>query len=124
MVKQVMHGPRFVIAVPDLQRSADYYADVLGFRIFEVGDPAWLFFVRDACYIRAGECPDALPASQLGDHSYFAYVEMDDVEEYYLELTEKGADFTKPLTDEPGGMKEFGVRTVDGHRIMFAGPME
>jgi uncharacterized glyoxalase superfamily protein PhnB len=30
-----------------------------------------------------------------------------------------GAEIVKPLVTEPWGMLEFGVRTVDGHRIMF-----
>jgi hypothetical protein len=29
------------------------------------------------------------------------------------------ADIIKPLRDEPWGMREFGIRTVDGHRMMF-----
>jgi len=30
-----------------------------------------------------------------------------------------GAELIKELRSEPWGMREFGVRTVDGHRIMF-----
>ena len=30
-----------------------------------------------------------------------------------------GAGFIQPLADKPWGMREFGVRTIDGHRIMF-----
>lgn len=30
-----------------------------------------------------------------------------------------GADITKPLRDEPRGMREFGLRTTDGHRLMI-----
>jgi len=30
-----------------------------------------------------------------------------------------GAEFIQTLSDKPWGMREFGVRTVDGHRIMF-----
>ena len=25
----------------------------------------------------------------------------------------------KQLTDEPWGMREFGIKTIDGHRMMF-----
>ena len=31
----------------------------------------------------------------------------------------RGASVTKELRNEPWGMSEFGLRTVDGHRIMF-----
>lgn len=119
----MLRNPRYVIAVHDLERSAGYYRDVLGFEVREVGDPGWRFFVRDQCFIMAGECPDALSPEQLGDHSYFAYVIVDGIEQFYAALTTRGATFIKPLRDEPWRMREFGIRTVDGHRIMFGCPV-
>ena len=119
----MIRNPRYVLAVPDLERSARYYREVLGFEVREMGDPGWRFFMRDQCWILAGECPDALPPSELGDHSYFAYLEVDDVDALHAELTAKGATVTKKLRDEPWGMREFGIRTIDGHRIMFGRPI-
>ena len=75
--------------------------------------------MRDQCRILAGECPDAIPAAELGDHSYFAYLVVDDVEADYRRVCAQGAEIIKALRDEPWGMREFGVRTADGHRIMF-----
>ena len=115
----MLRNPRYVLAVPDLARSAAYYRDVLGFTVHEIGDPGWRVFARDACVIMAGECPDATAPRDLGDHSWFAYVEVDPVDAFYAEVTARGAELLKPLQDEPWGMREFGVRTADGHRIMF-----
>ena len=70
----------YVLAVPDLARSSAFYRDVLGFSIHEMGDPGWRMYSRDACRIMAGECRDALPPSQLGDHSYYAYLVVDDTQ--------------------------------------------
>lgn len=120
----MLSRPRYVIAVHDLQRSAAWYRGVLGFDIHELGDPGWRVFVRDACVIMAGECRDALSPADLGDHSYFAYLEVDDVDGYHAAVTARGAELVKPLRDEPWGMREFGVRTVDGHRMMFAGRID
>lgn len=117
-----MKHPRYVIAVHDLQRSADYYRDVLGFKVYEVGDPGWRFFVRDACFIMAGECSDAIAPADLGDHSYFAYVVVEDVDALHDELAQKNITIVKKLRTEPWEMREFGIRTVDGHRIMFGAP--
>jgi uncharacterized glyoxalase superfamily protein PhnB len=78
--------------------------------------------VRDACFIMAGECADALPPAELGDHSYFAYVVVDGIDRFHDEVIAKGAVAIKHLRDEPWGMREFGIRTVDGHRIMFGSP--
>ena len=119
-----MIRPRYVIAVPDLARSARFYGDVLGFEVREVGDPGWRFFVRDGCTIMAGECPDALPPADLGDHSYFAYLEVDGIDRWHDELLARGVELIKPLRDEPWGMREFGIRTVDGHRIMFGAAVD
>ncbi|HEV6967573.1 VOC family protein [Roseateles sp.] len=115
--------PRYVIAVPDLARSAAWYRDVLGFEVHELGDPGWRWLQRGACIIVAGECADALPPSQLGDHSYFAYVQVDDIDALHADVAARGAEISKPLRDEPWGMREFGVRTADGHRMMFGQPL-
>ena len=112
-------GTSFVIAVPDLQKSANFYRDVLGFEIREIGDPGWRFFVKDRCHIMAGECPDAIPPAELGDHSYFAYIEVDDIDAYFEQVKDGGAEILKEPRSEPWGMREFAIRTVDGHRIMF-----
>ena len=115
---------RFVIAVPNLQRSAAFYREVLGFTIHPVADPGWLFYSSGECTIMAGECPDALPPSQLGDHSYFAYLQVEEVDPLYAKVRDAGAEICKTLRDEPWAMREFGLATADGHRIMFGAPIK
>jgi uncharacterized glyoxalase superfamily protein PhnB len=66
----------------------------------------------------AGECRDAIPAADIGYHSYFAYLMVDDVEPWHRRAVDAGAEIVKPLRTEPWGMREFGLRTADGHRIM------
>jgi uncharacterized glyoxalase superfamily protein PhnB len=114
----------FVIAVADLKASSAFYREVLGFKIEELGEPGWLSYKLGACTIMAGECREAMPAAQLGDHSYFAYLEVEHIEAYYRSVQASGAQFIKTLRDEPWGMREFGVRTADGHRIMFGSRLE
>lgn len=109
----------YVLAVQDLRVSADYYRDVLGFTIHLVGDDGWLIFEREDCQIMAGHCPEAIPPKELGDHAYFAYLVVDDVSAYYREFASKNVDFIKHVRDEPWRMREFCIRTIDGHRIMF-----
>ncbi len=116
----MINRTRFVIAVPDLKISSAFYRDVLGFSIHQIPDPGFLFYVSGECTIFAGECSDEIHPSKLGDHSYFAYLEIDDIDAYYESVRAKGAKIRKPLRDEPWGMREFGVETADGHRIMFA----
>jgi predicted enzyme related to lactoylglutathione lyase len=108
----------FVLAVPDLHKSADFYRTVLGFSVHEMG-PGWLRFERDNCSIMAGECPDAPAPREIGDHSYFGYIVVEGIEEYHRQVTAHPVEVIKPLRTEPWGMREFGVRTADGHRLMF-----
>lgn len=115
---------RFVIAVPDLQTSSAFYRDVLGFTIHSIADPGWLFYTSGDCMIMAGECPDAIPPSQLGDHSYFAYLQIEDIDAFHRSIREAGVQICKDLRDEPWGMRELGLVTADGHRIMFGTPIE
>ncbi len=114
MIKRHM----YVLAVPDLTRSSVFYRDVLGFEVRELG-PGWLLYVKDGCQIMAGECRDATPLREPGDHSYFGYLVVDDVDECYRRVVAANAEIGKTLRDEPWGMREFGLRTADGHRIMI-----
>jgi predicted enzyme related to lactoylglutathione lyase len=94
----------YVLAVHDLDRSAAFYRDTLGFAVHEMGDPGWRMFERDGCRIMAGACPDLV---------------VDDADAEHSRVLATGAEIVKPLADEPWDMREFGLRTVDGHRIMI-----
>jgi catechol 2,3-dioxygenase-like lactoylglutathione lyase family enzyme len=111
-------GVRYTLAVPDLAKSTDYYTSVLGLEI-DFTAPGWTFLSRGSFRVMLGECVDAIPASQLGDHSCYGYVTVSDAAVLYAEYRASGAEFTQGLADKPWGMREFGIRTVDGHRIMF-----
>jgi hypothetical protein len=108
----MIKNTRIVIDVPDLHISAVYYRDVLGFAVRDLG-PGWKLYSLESCLIMAGEWPGRTP------DMYVAYIEMDDVQSYYQRLTLAKAEVLKPLVKEPWDMKEFLIRTVDGHRIMF-----
>jgi uncharacterized glyoxalase superfamily protein PhnB len=114
-----VRGSMHVIAVPNLAISSAFYRDALGFEVKEMGDRGWPMFVSGGCRIMAGECPGEMPVQKTGDHSYFMYITVDDVAAFHDRAAAGGADITKPVRDEPWGMREFGLRTVDGHRIMI-----
>jgi uncharacterized glyoxalase superfamily protein PhnB len=48
-----------------------------------------------------------------------AYFEVDDVTGLHTDLVARGAQMVKALRTEPWGMREFGIETTDGHRMMF-----
>lgn len=109
---------RFVLAIPDLATSTRYYTSVLGLNV-DFTAPGWTFLSRGRFRVMLGECKGAIPANDLGDHSWYGYVTVSDAAALFSEYRAAGAEFTQHLADKPWGMREFGVRTVDGHRIMF-----
>ena len=108
-----------VLAVHDLERSATWYRDVLGCETRDPDPGNWTFCRSGAIDFMLGRCPDALPASELGDHSYVAYLRVDDIDAFHDRAVNAGAEILKPPTDEPWGMREFGLRSPDGHRFML-----
>jgi uncharacterized glyoxalase superfamily protein PhnB len=113
-----LHSVQCVLAVPDLANSIAFYAGQLGMSL-DMQVTGWAFLSRDGFRLMLGECPDAIPPKALGDHSYFAYVNVSDVDGLHEELFKNGVEIHHPLASKPWGMREFGISTPDGHRIMF-----
>jgi catechol 2,3-dioxygenase-like lactoylglutathione lyase family enzyme len=109
---------RFVLAVPNLACSTAYYTNTLGLGI-DFTAPGWTFLSRGQFRVMLGECPDAMAPGDLGDHSWYGYVTVNDAAALFAEYEAAGVNFTQRLADKPWGMREFGIRTIDGHRIMF-----
>ena len=108
----------FVLAVRDLERSAVYYRDVLGFRLSWEDMAGWRLAERGSVRLMLGECPDDKPAAEIKSHSWFGYLEDDDVDALRAEFVARGAQCSVPK-DQPYGMREIIVTTIDGHRIVF-----
>ena len=98
---------RCVLAVNDHRKSADFYREQLGFKL-DLEVEGWFFLSRDNFKVMLGHCPDEVAATRIGDHSWFAYADMDDVDGLYSEYKAKGVK-----------TREFSFETPDGHRIMF-----
>ena len=111
-------GSRYVLAVNNLVTSADFYKTKLGFQtLWEEG--GWHFLIRDDVKIMLGECPGDQPASEINSHSYFAYLEVDNIDMLYQEYQSKGVEVLSSIENKPWGQREFSIRTIDGHRITF-----
>jgi catechol 2,3-dioxygenase-like lactoylglutathione lyase family enzyme len=108
----------FVLAVRDVDRSAAYYRDVLGFQVWWQEASDWRLVERDGVRVMLGHCPDDMPASELRSHNWFGYLHVDDVDVLHAEIVARGAASSAPK-DTDYGMREVVVTTVDGHRIVF-----
>ena len=114
---------RCVLAVRDLVTSTRFYTDVLGFtRDFGDGSDGWSFLSRDGFRVMLGECRDAAPAGELGDHSWFVYLTVEGVDQLHADVAHRGAEILSEPATKPWGLREFSLRTPDGHRIVFGEP--
>ena len=119
----IVLSTRHVLAVKDLEESSRYFIDVLGFER-DFSDDGWEFLSLGSFHVMMGECPADLSARETNNHSYFAYVEVDDVSTLCQEMKERGAEIVHDLKDKPWRMREFGIVTPEGHRIMFGQNIE
>jgi predicted enzyme related to lactoylglutathione lyase len=109
---------RYVLAVQNLEISTRYYTDVLGFTKDPIDAPGWSFLSRDTVRLMLGECSDTQSAAETQDHSWFAYWNVEGIDDLYQEFQSKGALLTSAPTNKPWGLREFGLTTPDGHRVV------
>ncbi len=115
--RKIVHT-RHVLAVKDLKVEAAYYLDKLGFeRDFTA--PGWEFLSFGEFKVMLGECSDEMTAEATGNHSWFAHVLTENVDEVYEEFIGRGAKILSVISNKPWGIREFSIVTPDGHRIVF-----
>jgi len=117
MERKVVHT-RHVLAVKDLAVSAAYFKNALGFDL-DFTAPGWEFLSFGIFKVMLGECADEMTAEETGNHSWFAHALVENVDEVFAEFLANGAMVTSHPTDQPWGIRDFGVTTPDGHRITF-----
>ncbi len=115
-------GSTFVLAVKNLEKSVDYYLNKLGFETVWTDD-GWHTVRREKFSIMLGECPDDRSAFETKNHSYFAYIDVENIDKLYEEYQSKDIDM-RPIGDKPWGQREFAITTIDGHRITFGGEIK
>jgi len=115
--RKVIHT-RHVLAVKDLKTEAEYYLDKLGFdRDFTA--PGWEFLSFGDFKVMLGECADEMTAEETGNHSWYAHVLVESVDEVYEEFIARGAKILSEIENKPWGIRDFSTVTPDGHRIVF-----
>ena len=116
--KRNVVNQRHVLAVKDLKIETGYYLDKLGFeRDFTA--PGWEFLSFGDFRVMLGECSDEMPAEATGNHSWYAHVNVENVDEIYQEFIDRGASVLSTIANKPWGIRDFSVVTPDGHRIVF-----
>ncbi len=107
-----------VLAVNDLDAAETYFVEKLGFTLQQrIG--GWSFLHLDSFYLMVGHCEGEMLARATNNHSYFAYVNCEGIDELFAQYEQRGVAFTQRIANKPWGLREFGVVTPEGHRIMF-----
>ena len=113
-----------VFVVPDVRKTAEYYHDVLGFHVVAHYDKeeAFAALYRDAVEIivvqaKRGEVLSNQERYGAGYDSYIDPERLEDVDWFYTEWNQKGADIVKPPAMTAYGCYEFVIKDIDGRRI-------
>ena len=107
-----------VLAVDDFEAAEKYFIEQLGFTLRNrIG--GWSFLHLGDFHLMVGDCRGEMPARDTNNHSLFAYVNCEGIDELYAQYKARGVQFNQKISDKPWGLREFGVETPEGHRIMF-----
>jgi len=100
-----------VLHVLDVQATVSYYRDVLGFTS-DFGDDDYAVVWRDnsAIHFVKGQ------QNPTGVH-LFQWVR--DVDDYFKEISERGAKVTADPVDRPYGVRDFNIQDPSGVTIIF-----
>lgn len=110
--KQFIQGAP-VMHVADVNATAAYYRDILGFK-WDFGDGEYAVVWRDNSAVHLARGGQRSPPS--GIH-LFQWVR--DIDAYYREIRDRGADVLEEPTDRPYQIREFKVRDPNGIDIVF-----
>jgi len=113
--KQFVQGAP-VLHVADVLATAAFYRDVLGFA-WDFGDETYAVVWRDNSAIH-------FVRDDAGPRGVHLFQWLKDVDAYYQEVIDRGADVPKEPADQPYGIREFGLRDVNGVHIVFGQDIE
>lgn len=113
--KQFVQGAP-VLHVSDVAATAAFYRDVLGFT-WDFGDERYAVVWRDNVAIH-------FVRDEVNPRGVHLFQWVKDVDAYYREVVERGAEVAHEPADQPYGIREFGLRDVNGVGIVFGQDIE
>ena len=105
-----------VLHVPDVPATIAFYRDVLGFRC-DFGDDTYAVVWRDNSAIH-------FVRDEAGPRGVHLFQWVKNVDAYYRELVNRGAQGAAEPTNQPYGIREFGLRDINGVEIVFGQDIE
>ena len=110
-----------ILLVADIETSAAYFRDKVGFNVELYNEPPTFGIAdRDGIRIMLAKCENPSPPHwRLVEKMWNAYFWVDNADELYKELIERGAEIDYTIYDTPWGTREFGIQDLDDHDIAF-----
>ena len=122
-LKSVLCSAQPVLPVRDIEETAHYYRDVLGFYIhfmWRERDDAPLMHCgvgRNEAHLQFTTWTRQHDAvTNCG----WTYIIVENVDAWHEEVAARGADIISPLETQPWQMREFEVQDCNGHILRFA----
>jgi uncharacterized glyoxalase superfamily protein PhnB len=108
-----------ILKVADVPAAMKYFQSVLGFaEEFTADQPVtYAGVARGKVVFHLSSHADATANARL-------YIYVKGLDKLHEEVKTKGAQITHPPADQPYGMREFTVKTPDGHILIFAEGIE
>ena len=106
----------------NIEATAAYYRDVLGFRVVDYLDAAepHICLYRDGVEIILTVANNPVkPNRELYGYGYDAYLITDQQAQLQQEFADKGANIVRPLTITDYHNKEFVIEDLDGRWLAF-----
>ena len=118
-----------VLLVRDVVGSAHYFRDRVGFTFDRFwGEPAdFVILCRDNCRLMLHLAPAShviVPHWKISKGMWNVYFWVDDADALFAEFKERGATIDYQIHDKPYGIREFGIKDLDGHDIGFGSPIK
>ena len=107
-----------MVLVENMDRAIRFYCDTLGFTLQSEAE-GWAIFEENAgLYVS----PEPLPPENININAVMLTLMVEDVEQAFHELTEKGVAFLVPPTDV-GGATVAAFRDTEGNLIQLMHPL-
>jgi uncharacterized glyoxalase superfamily protein PhnB len=117
-----------LLAARDMKKTIEFYQNILGFELTMVfpaaENPQYVDLSKDGMVLMFVPAEDFKVSEQdklgIGVNTY---MQIDgDIDQYYLELKNKGATIVEDIKDEPFGIRDFTIEDINGYKITFSNP--
>jgi len=113
------------LAVRNMKQTIQFYRDSLGFQMGmafpDADNPEYADLSKDGMVIMLIPAKDVgIGTKQKLGIGVNLYMQIDgDIDEYYNQLTKKGAGIVVDIKDEPFGIRDFTVEDINGYKLTF-----